>query len=315
MLVAPDLLLSLPAKPVAIFGGGGNGEGVRALLATWGATGKIYDATEKTANSRVFTAEAARSHALVVFSAEFALDHPWLELAHYAGAECLSELDLAALCWRGRIVGVTGTHGKSMLANFVAHALTSVGRTAFATGRAGEPFAQQVAARRGGAPDTIAVCEVSSEQAQTLRYFCADALLWTNFAEGSLKRHASAESYFDAKWSLVERTDAEAVFVGSSVQRVARLFDRPLPITAAVLTEGEREEAELAGTVFAHDPEREVFFLTRAWWRAGGLLDESLLAAVRTFHPGRPAIAGAATATSNPPFRDRDFGAIATSLK
>lgn len=285
----PDSLRLLLAKPVAIFGGGVSGEGVRALLAALGAAGKIYDA--KDARGTAFTAQAARSHALVVFSPGFAPDHPWLTLARTAGLECLGELDFAALCWRGRIVAITGTNGKTTLTEFITHALTGIGRTACATGNIGYPFSTLVAAQRGGAADAIAVCEVSSFQAETLRHFRADALLWTNFAEDHLERHPGLESYFGAKWALVTRTDPEAVFVGSSVQRHARKYDRPLPPAASVVTEEQPAEAALARTVFATYPQRENFLLARAWWRAGGLLDDSLLAAARTFRLGRHRLA------------------------
>ena len=43
-LAAPDFLVPLLAKPVAIFGGGVSGGGVQALLAARGAEGRVYDA-------------------------------------------------------------------------------------------------------------------------------------------------------------------------------------------------------------------------------------------------------------------------------
>ena len=56
---APDFLSSLLAKPVAIFGGGVSGEGVRGLLAALGVEGRVYDA-----KGAEFTAFAAHHHAL-----------------------------------------------------------------------------------------------------------------------------------------------------------------------------------------------------------------------------------------------------------
>jgi UDP-N-acetylmuramoylalanine--D-glutamate ligase len=279
----------LLTKPVAIFGGGVSGEGVRALLAALGVEGKIYDA--KDSHGATFTAHAARGHALVVFSPGFAPTHPWLTLAHEAGLECLAELDFAVLCWRGRVIAITGTNGKTTLTEFVTHALNGIGRAAFATGNIGYSFSRLVAAQRGGTSDMIAVCEVSSFQAEPLRHFRADALLWTNFAEDHLERHPGLESYFGAKWNLVTRTDPEAVFVGSSVQRFAHKYDRPLPATASVATEAQPAEPALARTVFAEYPQRENFLLARGWWRGAGLPDESLLAAARTFRLGRHRLA------------------------
>ncbi len=67
----PDLLKPLLAQPVAIFGGGVSGDGVRALLAALGVTGVVYDA-----KGADFTARAAAGHALAVFSPGFAPEHP-----------------------------------------------------------------------------------------------------------------------------------------------------------------------------------------------------------------------------------------------
>ena len=128
----PDFLAPLLAKPVAIFGGGVSGEGVRALLTALGAEGQVYDP-----KGAEFTMLAARAHSLVVFSPGFAPEHPWLERARATGAECLGELDFASLGWRGRVVSVTGTNGKTTLTEFLTHALRSVGRDAHATGNIG----------------------------------------------------------------------------------------------------------------------------------------------------------------------------------
>ena len=131
------------------------------------------------------------------------------------------------------------------------------------------------------------MCEVSSFQAEQLGHFRADALLWTNFAEDHLERHAAMEAYFAAKWELVVRTPADRFFAGSSVQRFAARFGRPLPPRAPVATEGQRADARLDGTPFAFYPQRENFILAAAWWRSEGLDEAGLYAAARAFRVGR----------------------------
>jgi UDP-N-acetylmuramoylalanine--D-glutamate ligase len=102
------------------------------------------------------------------------------------------------------------------------------------------------------------------------------------------------EAYFSAKWNLVTRTPPGAVLAGSSVQRYAAKFDRPLPAASAVATEGAPADPRLAGTVFADYPQRENFLLAAAWWRAEGLDERALLAAAGTFQLGRHRLARAA---------------------
>jgi UDP-N-acetylmuramoylalanine--D-glutamate ligase len=304
-LAIPNFLRPLLTHPVAIFGAGVSGVGVCSLLEHLDASSAIYD--EK---STPFTAKSAKSHRLVVYSPGFVPDHPWLAIARAAGCECLGELDFSSLFWRGSIVAITGTNGKTTLAEFLTHALRATGRKAYATGNIGYSFAQLVGELEGGTPEFIAVCEVSSFQAETLQHFQADATLWTNFAEDHLERHLTLESYFAAKWNLLARTgvrkssreNAEekpatgvrptrAIFAGTSVQRFAQKFDRPMPAGSGVDTEGQPADERLAGTVFAEYPQRENFLLAAAWWQSVGLPAKALFAAAQDFKLGRHRLA------------------------
>ncbi|MEY4940451.1 MAG: hypothetical protein RIQ93_2186 [Verrucomicrobiota bacterium] len=280
---APPFLQPLLARPVAILGAGVSGAGVRALLAAVGATGIGYDK-----NGEEFTAAAARHHGLLVFSPGFPPDHPWLACARLAGVACWSELDFAALFWRGPLVAITGTNGKTTLTEFLNHALRSVGVDAHATGNIGYPFSRLAAELRGGNAATVAICEVSSFQAETLRQFQPDAVLWTNFAEDHLERHGDLGRYFAAKWKLVERIKpAGIVLAGTSVQKFAHVFGRRLPEAAAIGSEGQPADPQLAGSVFADYPQRENFVLAAAWWRSARFPAAALYAAAHTFPLGR----------------------------
>ena len=305
-LAPPSFLAPLLAQPIAVFGGGVSGEGVRALAAAIGVEAKIYD--QRDAKGTEFTVAATKHHALVVFSPGFAPDHPWLRGAAAAGLGCLGELDFAALFWRGRLLAITGTNGKTTLTEFLTHALRSIGRDARATGNIGDPFSRLVVLTRGGAKEEIAVCEVSSFQAETLQHFRPEATLWTNFAEDHLERHPGLENYFSAKWNLVAQTKSGpaddsrgasggtapkaaavrggGVYLGSSVVRFAPLFDRPLTTVNVVPTENQPADPRLARTVFADYPQRENFLLAAAWWTAAGFDEAALVAAARTFHLG-----------------------------
>jgi len=281
-LQIPEFLSSRLGRPVAVLGAGVSGGGTLRLLSRLGARSAVYDK-----RALEFTAEAAREHGLVVFSPGFPLLHPWLECARKSGCICMAEMDFASVFWLGRIVAVTGTNGKTTLTEFLAHALGVAGRRARVAGNIGLPFTQLVADEDGGAPETIAVCEVSSFQAEQLGHFRADATLWTNFAEDHLERHGTMEAYFSAKWELVARTNAGRFLAGSSVARFAAQFGRPIPPGATVATEGQRADRRLEGTPFAFYPQRENFILAAAWWRGEGLDAAALYAAARAFRTGR----------------------------
>lgn len=279
----PAFLQPLLQRPVAILGGGVSGRGAARLALNLGAEVRLYDLQSPDPSLRDFSPSLASHHALVVFSPGFPPTHPWLASAHNAGCVCLNELDFASTLWRGSVVAITGTNGKTTLTSFLAHALLSLGRDVAAVGNIGLSFADFVADRDGGGPDSLALCEVSSYQAETLRHFRADAALWTNFAEDHLERHGDLPSYFNAKWRLLERTIGGHVHVGSSVQRHALAYGQSLPAEACVSTDPAPGDLLLQGTPFAHDPQRENFLLAAAWWRGVGLRESTLYAAARTF--------------------------------
>lgn len=290
-LVIPEFIRPLLDRPVAIFGGGVSGRGVRALVEKLGGSAVVFDRRGGEGAATEFRGAAAASHGLVVYSPGFAPTHPWIAEARAGGAVCLAELDFASLFWRGPLVAITGTNGKTTLTEFLTHALRSVDRDAHATGNIGFPFSSLVAGRNGGAPDSIAVCEVSSFQAETLRHFRADAALWTNFAEDHLERHGTMEGYFLSKWRLFERSVGGHVFAGTSVQRHAEKFGQTLPAEACVATEDQPGDVLLRGTVFAHYPQRENFLLAAAWWRSRGLRETALYAAAQSFCLGEHRLA------------------------
>ena len=285
-LQIPGLLAPRLSSPAAVLGGGRSGKAVLALLAELGAKGILYDENLKPAK-RVFTATQARAHPLVIFSPGFPSTHKWLATARKAGCETLGELDFASLFWRGKIIAITGTNGKTTLVEFLTHALRGIKHGATATGNTGFPFSALVLRAAGGAPDDTAIVETSSFQSESFKYFRADAALWINFAEDHLERHRRMRDYFDAKWRLLERTLGGVILAGGSVQRHASEFARALPPDACVATERQPADVLLSGTVFEHYPQRENFLMAAAWWRHSGLPEQALYAAAQTFKLGR----------------------------
>jgi UDP-N-acetylmuramoylalanine--D-glutamate ligase len=283
MLSAPEFLKPLLTTPVAVLGAGVSGRSAAKLVTHLGGIAKFYDENETDETSGDFK---AGNHRLVIISPGFSPNHAWVIGARSAGAVILNDHDWASLFWRGKVVAVTGTNGKTTLTEFLTYALKQAGKDAFAVGNIGNAFCETVVEREGGAPDSIAICEVSSFQAETLRYFRADAAIWTNFAEDHLERHGSMESYFAAKWHLFERSVGGEVFAGSSVQRAAEQFGQTLPESVVIETEDLAGDVLLRGTVFDDQPQRENFLLAAAWWRAAGLREPVLYAAAQDFALG-----------------------------
>jgi len=294
----PDILKPFFIRPVAIFGAGVSGLAVQKLLRRVGVDNRVYDAGQH--GGRLFLDRECEQHSLVVFSPGFSPEHPWLMRARAAGLLCLAELDFSALFWReqlrqagseSELVAITGTNGKTTLTEFLTFALRSVGEKAHAVGNIGTPLAQLVldhTRKRGREIDRkqIAVCEVSSFQAEALQYFQADAVLWTNFAEDHLDRHGSLPRYFAAKARLLASAPADSVFVGACVARAAREFKHTLPPYAAMRCEDPFFDENLAGTIFEGPPQQENFRRAMAWWRHTDRCPHCLTRAAKRFTLG-----------------------------
>ena len=283
MIQAPEFLKTLLTTPVGILGAGVSGGAAAGLVRKLGGTAVLYGEENAPGVRNDFK---PGGHALVIFSPGFTPGHGWIVAARSAGAVCLAELDFASLFWRGRVVAVTGTNGKTTVTAFLTYALNAGGHDAVAVGNIGTAFSQVVADRDGGGPESYAICEVSSFQAEALRHFRADAAIWTNFAEDHLERHSSMADYFNAKWHLFERCVGGAVFAGSSVRRAAEQFGQTLPEGVVVDTDDGAADLLLGGTDFYEHPHRENFMLAAAWWRAAGLREPALYAAAQTFELG-----------------------------
>jgi len=238
----PENITSRLAKPVAVFGGGVSGSGAAKLLARLDVPAVVYDERGAGGGLNDFGAAEAARHALVICSPGFSQQHPWLVAARRANALCVGELDFASLFWNKRVVAVTGTNGKTTLAEFLVFAHKRAGQAAIAAGNIGYPLSRVFELE--GNREPLLVCEVSSFQAEDMRFFAPDVLLWTNFDEDHLDRHRTLETYFRAKYKLVERlvannapsTGAKRLIIGEDAARRAKEFDLPLPDFAEIVT-------------------------------------------------------------------------------
>ncbi|MDR3273854.1 MAG: UDP-N-acetylmuramoyl-L-alanine--D-glutamate ligase [Puniceicoccales bacterium] len=207
---------------VGIFGCGVSGKAVRKWCVRHGVDHSIFDEN----GGEIFSNSIAGYFDLIVRSPSFLDDHPWVIMAFKNGVPCIGELDLAANFWKGRIIAVTGTDGKTTTVEFLKHSLCNIGHQAVAVGNIGLPFVS-VIDDAINVPNSWAVVEVSSFQAQLLQIMHPDYVLWTNFAPDHVDNHHSLHSYFKSKNKLVEMAkfcDARHVFIGVSVRNYAKNY-------------------------------------------------------------------------------------------
>ena len=125
-----------------------------------------------------------------------------IRAARTKGVPVVPEIELAFLFLRGRIVGITGSNGKSTTATLVHKMLKEAGLKARLAGNIGTPLVSFVDRSRD---DHVYVTEISSFQlAYTERFTPAISVL-LNVSENHIDWHGTFEDYFEAKKKLVLR--------------------------------------------------------------------------------------------------------------
>jgi UDP-N-acetylmuramoylalanine--D-glutamate ligase len=154
--------------------------------------------------------ELAGEADLIVVSPGVPWESPLLAKARGLGVPVWGEVELAARYCRGRIVGITGSNGKSTTTSMAGTILRSAGVPGGTGGNLGTPLADLLAF---DAPDAVHAVELSSfqlEHVEAMRPFVAVVL---NLSPDHLDRYAAYEDYARAKARLLElqRGDQHAV--------------------------------------------------------------------------------------------------------
>ncbi|MDH7512992.1 MAG: UDP-N-acetylmuramoyl-L-alanine--D-glutamate ligase [Clostridiales bacterium] len=135
---------------------------------------------------------------------------PELNAAKKAGARIMSEIELAYHFLRGRVVGITGTNGKSTTATLAYKILKEAGRKAYLAGNIGTPL---IAYAEKSRDDHIFVTEISSFQLEHIDRFRAFMSVFLNISQNHLDWHGSFENYFNAKKRLVLAQDEGGIAI------------------------------------------------------------------------------------------------------
>lgn len=156
--------------------------------------------------------------------------------------EVISELEFAVQNIKAKIIGVTGTNGKTTTTTLIGHVLESLGQKVVVAGNIGVPLSEYVSVIT---PAHIVVLEISSFQLEAVKDFKADIAIWLNFTPDHLDRHKSMQNYFEAKtrifnnlnendWAiiwyqnrelladLIEKSPAKVFWIDETGQALAR---------------------------------------------------------------------------------------------
>ncbi|MEJ2484067.1 MAG: UDP-N-acetylmuramoyl-L-alanine--D-glutamate ligase [Gemmatimonadota bacterium] len=127
-----------------------------------------------------------------------------------AGIPTIAEVELAYRSLRSRIIGITGTNGKTTATQLTTHLLTSSGIQAEAVGNVGRPLSE--CALSEDQPDWVVV-ELSSFQLADLDRFETEIGVLLNLAPDHLDRYRDLDSYYADKGRLFERASESPAWV------------------------------------------------------------------------------------------------------
>ena len=242
-----------PGARVAILGLGVSGAAAARLAHRHGA--KVYASDSSSGQGPADTALRLRGEGIDAESGAHDLERilacdlvvtspgigPYSEVRQAvtrAGISTIAEVELAYGWLRSRVIGITGTNGKTTATQLTTHLLTASGVEAQAVGNVGRPLSECVLSDHQ--PDWVVV-ELSSFQLADLLTFESEIGVLLNLAPDHLDRYRDLDSYYADK---------------------ARLFERGSENPAWVLNADDPEVVELAGAAsgrrFLYSTELEV---------------------------------------------------------
>jgi UDP-N-acetylmuramoylalanine--D-glutamate ligase len=154
------------------------------------------------------------------------------------GIPVWSEVELGYRLLQPRLVGVTGTNGKTTTTELLGAILDAP--TAGNVGRALTELDGEVE------PGTLVVCELSSFQLEDVHELACEVAVLLNLESDHLDRHGSFEAYRDAKLRIFERARVKVVPKGSGFDGIEFSAADELPAEPLIRGAHNRENAAAA---------------------------------------------------------------------
>src|SRR5271154_6960669 len=138
---------------------------------------------------------------LIIPSPGVPADAVHLRTARSKGVTTWSEIELAYRFMKGRLIGITGSNGKTTTTSLIEHILKTAGMQTILAGNIGTPLIGCVDAMTD---DTSTVVELSSFQLELIDTFRPNIGVFLNLTPDHLDRHHTLETYGAAKAKIFE---------------------------------------------------------------------------------------------------------------
>ena len=211
MTVQMQAITHLKDRTVGVLGLARSGVAVAKSLLAAGVDVVLYDDKTELVQSlaidgmRAGTANSASDLDLLIVSPGVPLSypapHPLVADAKRLGVEITSDIELFARALKAaghKLVGVTGTNGKSTVTALIHHLLKTAGKSAVMGGNIGLPVFDLTIPNE----PSIIVLELSSYQLELAESLHPDIGVWLNLTPDHLDRYADIDGYIRAKRRL-----------------------------------------------------------------------------------------------------------------
>jgi len=206
--------IDLRNKKVSVIGAGRSGMAVAEVVKSLGGIPFVSDsdvAVRNKVNQRLSELDIESEfgvHSGKVFEGELIIVSPGVPAnskivkgANSRGIPVWPEVELAYRICKGKIIGVTGSNGKTTTTTLLGEILKKGKRQTFVCGNIGYPFIS-IAAK---VPvDGFAMVELSSFQLELIEEFRPDIAVFLNISPDHLDRHRDLAAYIAAKMRIFE---------------------------------------------------------------------------------------------------------------
>ena len=217
--------MELKGKKVLVFGAGISGIGSCGLLEKEGAQVILYDGKADLDIEKVkgqmgndavqvvagaFPEELLETLDLVIMSPGVPTDLPIVLQMKKKEVPVWGEIELAYVCGKGDILGITGTNGKTTTTSLLGEIMKNAFESVFVVGNIGNPYTTVAAETR---EDSVIVAELSSFQLESIHTFRPKVSAVLNITPDHLNRHHTMEAYIQAKMDIAKNQTSEDVCV------------------------------------------------------------------------------------------------------
>ncbi len=211
-----------PRTPIVIVGLGLSGQACLEMLLRSGIPRtEIFTHDKKSpcdlpAEADVFGAKPAT----LVVSPGVPLRQQWIQNLIRAGTTVSSELELAFQhLTTEKVVGITGSVGKSTVTSVLAAGLKQAGVSHFVGGNLGYPLAHYVRDRLLDKIPAVeyVVLELSSYQLENFASLKCESSILTSLTANHMERYDSISEYYETKFTLITKTTGQKFFNASGL--------------------------------------------------------------------------------------------------